>query len=314
MSERLAITGGTGFIGRAVARLAIERGWEPVLLAPETPAALPDDLKELEVLETDVADAAGLVRLFGKVRPAGIVHLAAYGAGDAGLLSSADRQPELAVEVNVKGFLNTLRAAAGCGCRRMAWSGSTTVYGPASLYPTEEVDESAPFWPASVYGATKATCEFVGPTVAGSLGLEVVSLRLPLIYGPGRWYGGALQKLGGFISDVATGREAHLVASEQPLDWLHVEDAARALLLALEGEPHHLAYNVAGHRTSVVEMGRLAAEVAPGRGEVEVEAGEQEQPALINGRLVAAELRFRPRHDAPSGVRDWVTAEKEAKS
>lgn len=312
MSKRLAITGGTGFIGRAVARLALERDWDPVLLAPETPLALPEDLDGLEVRETDVTDAENLVQLFGSIRPEGVIHLAAYGAGDAGLLSSAECQPELAVEVNTKGFLNTLRAAAGSDCRRVAWSSSTTIYGAASRYRTDEVDESAPLWPTSIYGATKATCEFIGPAVARSLGLEVVSLRLPLIYGPGRWYGGALQALGSFVGDMAAGREAHLVATEQPVDWLHVEDAALALLLALEGGTHHPAYNVAGHRTSVVDMGRLAAEFAPGHGVVKVEGSDQDQPALIDGGFVAEELDFRPKYDAPNGVRDWVTAEKEA--
>lgn len=312
MSKRLVITGGTGFIGRAVARLAIERDWDPVLLAPEIPVALPKNLDGLEVFETDVTDADDLTRLCGRVRPEGLIHLAAYGAGDAGLLNSAEWQPELAVEVNAKGFLKTLRAAAGSDCRRVAWSSSTTIYGAASRYPTEEVDESAPLWPTSVYGATKATCEFIGPQVAVSLGVEVVSLRLPLIYGPGRWYGGALQALGNFVGDVAASREAHLVASEHPIDWLHVEDAAWALLLALEGEPQHPAYNVAGHRTSVAEMGQLAANFAPGKSVIDVERRNQDQPALIDGTLAAEDLGFRPKYDALNGVRDWVTAEKEA--
>ena len=310
--RKLIITGGTGFVGQAVARAAPEHGWNPILVAPDAPAALPDDLGDTELVRADVADVDAMERLFTELRPQGVVHLAAFGAGGAGLLSSADRAPIRAVEVNVVGLLSVLRAAAQSNCPRVIWSSSTTVYGPSSRYPDDPIDEDAPLWPTTVYGTTKAACEFLSTQVALPDAPALVSLRLPLVYGPGRWYGGALENLATFVRDVAAGRQTRFEANEDLLDWIYESDAAEAFFSALEAEPRRPAYNLVGHRSSLADMGRAAAALATAPAEVLVGAKDSDPLVLIDGRRAEAELGFRPRHDLHEGVRHWIQAEKEA--
>lgn len=310
--ERLIITGGTGFLGQAVARAAPEHGWTPVLVAPDVPAALSDNLGDAELVRADVADIDGMEGLFKKLRPRGVVHLAAFGAGGAGLLSSAGDDPIRAVKVNIIGFLAVLRAAARSGCFRIVWSSSTTAYGPSSRYSDDTVDEDAPLWPTSVYGTTKAACEFLSTQVVSPDGPTVVSLRLPLVYGPGRWYGGALENLATFVRDVAAGRQARLEANEQPVDWIHESDAAAAFFSALRVDPRRPAYNLVGHRSSLADMGRAAAALATAPAEVVVGLGDPDPLVLIDGRRAEVELGFQPQYDLHEGVRHWIEAEKEA--
>lgn len=310
--NRLIITGGTGFVGKAIARAAPEHGWTPILVAPDVPAEISDGAGDTEFVQGDVADVDAMEKLFNELRPQGVAHLAAFGAGEAGLLSSADRDPIRAVRVNITGFLAVLRAAAKSDCSRMAWSSSTTVYGLSSRYPESLIDEDAPLWPTSVYGTTKAACEFLGNQVASPDSLTVVSLRLPLIYGPGRWYGGALKDLTTFVRDIAAGRQTRLEASEHLVDWIYESDAAAAFFSALQADIDRTAYNLVGHRSSLADMGRAAAALASAPAEVFVGAKDPDPPVLIDGRHAEAELGFRPRYGLHEGVSHWIQAEKEA--
>lgn len=311
--ERLIITGGTGFLGQALARAAPEHSWTPVLVAPDVPAALSDNLGDVEIVRADVADVEDMEALFKKLCPRGVVHLAAFGAGDAGLLSSAGRDPIRAVRVNVIGFLSVLRAAAQSGCSRMVWSSSTTAYGPSSRYAEDPVDEDAPLWPTSVYGTTKAACEFLSTQIVSPDDPTVISLRLPLVYGPGRWYGGALEDLSTFVRDIAAGRQARLEANEQPVDWIYESDAAAAFFSALKADnARRPAYNLVGHRSSLADMGRVAAALAAAPAEVVVGPGDPDPLVLVDGHRAEVELGFRPRYELHQGIRHWVEAEKEA--
>lgn len=309
--KKLIITGGTGFIGQAVARVAPEHGWTPILVAPDVPAAIPENLGDAELVRADVANTSDTEKLFREIRPQGVVHLAAFGAGDAGLLSSAGHDPIRAVEVNVIGLLSVLRAAAQSNCPRVIWSSSTTIYGSSSRYPDDLIDEDAPLWPTTVYGITKASCEFMSAHVISSEDPMLVSLRLPLVYGPGRWYGGALENLSTFVRDIAAGRKTRFEASEDLVDWIYESDAAEAFFYALEAEPRRPAYNLVGHRSSFAEMGRAAAALATAPAEVHVEAKDSDPLALIDGHRAEDELGFRPRYDLNEGIRHWIQAEKE---
>lgn len=306
---KLLVTGGTGFIGRAVAKLAFGRGWEPVLLAPEAPGELGGELFESDVVVGDIVDSEALTHQIEEVAPDAVVHLAAYAASDSGLLRSAALNPQRAVAVNVSGFLNVIQAARAVGCRRITWSSSTTVYGPASRYQ-DEVDEDSPAWPQTVYGTTKLASELLSVQAAPDA-MSIVGLRLPLVYGPGRWYGGALGKTMTFVGDVAAGRPARLKVNEQPIDWMYVDDAAAALLAPLEIETCRSVYNVVGHRASLGEFGREVARHATALTEVAPGVSDPNPYPLIDGRRAIDELGFRAEIGLPEGVDRWIDAERD---
>jgi nucleoside-diphosphate-sugar epimerase len=305
---RVLITGGTGFLGRAVARALPGYGWSPILLAPDEPTDISDDLRDFEYVQADVADREGLSRVMQDARPEAIVHLAAYGEGGAGLLSSAGADPYRAVLVNVCGFLALIECAHASGCRKLVWSSSTTVYGPAHYYPTGMVDEEAPPRPRSVYGTTKLACELLSETIAPE-DMEITGLRLPLVYGPGRWYGGALEALLSFARDVLSGRPSSVSVSEQPTDLLYVDDAVTSLARTLTSTPSQHVYNVEGEQASLAQLAREIARHASAPAEV-IPVEEAEPFPLIDGRRAFEELGLRMTVSLREGVDRWIDAER----
>lgn len=307
MSGVLAVFGGTGFIGRAVAAAARKHGYRPVLLAPEAPPGAAVTAREERVVPCDVADPGSVRAAFAQVRPTAVVSLAAFGSGPQGLLAGAGTDPAAAVAVNVGGLVHIVEAAAEVGVRRVVWSSSTTVYGPARLYGAEPVEESAPLAPQSVYGATKAGAELLAPGLEARLGVRPVALRLPLVYGPGRWYGGSQDALVAFVQAIAARRPAELRADTSTADWIYVDDAAAAFLAALDAEDPAHAYNLVGHRSSLADVGRALAAQADTPARVHTAGDGGVDLPLTDDRAARRDLGFRPRFDLPAAAADYLT-------
>jgi nucleoside-diphosphate-sugar epimerase len=305
---RVLITGGTGFLGKAVARALPGYGWSPILLAPDAPTEVSDDLRNFEYVQADVTDREGLGRVMHDARPEAIVHLAAYGEGGAGLLSSAGADPYRAVLVNICGFLALIECAHASGCRKLVWSSSTTVYGPAHYYPTGVVDEEAPPRPRTVYGTTKLACELLSGAITPA-DMKITGLRLPLVYGPGRWYGGALETLLSFARDVLSGRPSSVSVSEQSTDLLYVDDAVTSLMRTLTSTPSRHVYNVAGEHASLAQLAREIIRHASAPAEV-IPVEDAEPFPLIDGRRAFEELGLRTTVSLREGVDRWIEAER----
>lgn len=256
---RVVITGATGFLGLVV-RQALERVNMQADGVDSRPAP--------GVAVVDVCHQEQLDAEFGAgPTPAAVVHLAAAGSGDRGLVAGADADTAQAVRTNVEGFVHVVQAAARHGVPRVVWSSSTTVYGPLAGYGDGPIDETAPLRPATAYGATKAACEHLGPVLAQRLGIDVVSLRLPMVYGPGRWYGGSQTPLVALAEAIRRGTPVAVHAWEGNADWVHVDDAATAIISLLQAPTPRAAYHVVGHRGSFADLARALVTCAGGNTE-----------------------------------------------
>lgn len=308
---RALVTGGAGFLGRETARHAVAQGWD-VLLLDRSFRDRSQQLSGAATAEVDLRRPDDVARAVGEYRPEVVIHLAAFGAGTDGLYAGAARDPGAAVDVNVRGLVTLLDAVAGAGTAgRVVLASSTTVYGPAGDYPAGVVDEDVPLWPRSVYGATKAASELLVRPLGDQLGLSSTAVRLPLVYGPGRWYGGSQEGLVAFVRAVADGQPASLQAWTTEADWIHVCDAAEALVLAAAAEAVAPAYNVVGHRGSLRSLADAVAchATAPAR-VVEADSGDPGLP-LLDDRRIREQLGFAPRFGtAASGAADYVASER----
>lgn len=279
MTRNVVVTGATGFLGLAV-QWAL-RGAGIDVLATDLRAA--SGVTALDVGDSDGTDAvlASLDSLDA------VVHLAAAGSGDHGLVAGADLDPAAAVRTNVEGFVRVVEAAARHGARRVVWSSSTTIYGTADQYPAV-VDESAALRPTTTYGATKAACEFLGPLLAARLDIDVVALRLPMVYGPGRWYGGSQEPLVRLRRALQAGDTVEVSVWEGDADWIHVRDAAAAVHSLLVAEDVAASYHVLGHRCSLADLADALLEAAGRPDEVRVVPtpyGAPDLPATDDARI-----------------------------
>ncbi len=253
---RVLVTGGTGYIGAHLIKLLLESGNEPIGFGPLFEEnILLKGISSENLIEGDILNKKQLEETVNHLKPAAIIHLAAYGSGFDGLLKSAMSFPEKALEVNLLGFYNVLKTAFECNVQRLIWSSSSTVYGNAKMYDNKKVDESVVTKPCTFYGLTKAMSEQMASYFARCHGLSLVGLRLPLIFGPHKWYKGAGSSIVDVFENNASDQEVIIKESDRPFDLMYVKDAVKMLYL-LASEPGEKAelYNVKSYAVTFMEL------------------------------------------------------------
>jgi dTDP-glucose 4,6-dehydratase len=239
---KILITGGAGFIGSAVVRLAVARGHEVVNLDAMTYAACEANLAPVagsnlySFEKADIRDRGTLARIFADHRPDAVMHLAAE--------SHVDRSidgPGAFIETNITGTFNLLEAA------RAHWVASgrpegfrfhhistDEVFG--SLGPEGRFTEDTPYDPRSPYSASKAASDHLVRAWHETYGLPVVLTNCSNNYGP---YHFPEKLIPVVILNALHGRPIPVYGrGENVRDWLYVEDHAEALLTVLaRGRP-----------------------------------------------------------------------------
>lgn len=226
---RVALTGATGFLGRAVAAALVARGHAVrALVRPGREAAL-GPAPRLEVVPGALGDPAALRALVAGADA--LVHLAALG------VQSRDRDWARMVDANVAAPLALLDAAAEAGVSRVVAAGTCLEYrghgrlpgAPAAGAPT--CGEDAPLETADGYGATKAAGGVVLRARARARGVPLRWLRLASMYGPGDDPG---KLVPGALRAARAGSPYEMTAGEQVREWLHRDDAVDAVVRAAE--------------------------------------------------------------------------------
>ena len=182
------VTGGAGFIGSHVCERLLESGhavWAfDDLNDFYDPQIKRRNLKEIqslakpfEFVQGDLTDRAALDAVFGRVKFAQVIHLAAR----AGVRPSL-AEPALYQRVNVEGTVNLLEAARLKGVKKLILASSSSVYGVNSKVPFSEGDPI--FSAISPYAASKLACEALGHVYHHVYGMDIVMLRFFTVYGP----------------------------------------------------------------------------------------------------------------------------------
>jgi dTDP-L-rhamnose 4-epimerase len=292
MTETVLITGGAGFIGCHVARALLQSGRRVRVLdsfidqvhppgAPRNPI-----LKHVDLIEGDVRDPSAVRRALRGVDK--LIHLAAeVGVGQS--MYAIDRY----VGVNDLGTAVLFQELIDQRVQRVVTASSMSIYGEglyetdtgqriedavrsndhggvydpagpggAQLHPLPTPETKRPSL-ASVYALTKYVQERLTLTLAPAYGMEAVALRLFNVYGAGQAlsnpYTGVLAI---FASRLLNGqRPAVFEDGEQRRDFVHVDDVARAFLLALDTpEANGAAINIGSGRS--VSIGDVATRFA----------------------------------------------------
>lgn len=273
---KILVTGGAGFIGSAVVRLAIARGYQVVNLDILTYAANLANLADAAASpdysfeQVDIRDRAALDHVFENHKPDAVMHLAAE--------SHVDRSidgPGAFIETNVNGTYNMLEAARAYWTAqgkpehfRFHHISTDEVYG--SLGETGQFTETTPYDPRSPYSASKAASDHLVRAWHETYGLPVVLSNCSNNYGP---YHFPEKLVPVVILNALAGREIPIYGDGGNVrDWLYVEDHADALLQVLTKGQTGRSYNIGGEneatnndlvRLICAEMDRLRPENAP---------------------------------------------------
>jgi nucleoside-diphosphate-sugar epimerase len=212
--RRVLLTGASGFLGGHVAHQALAAGVELHELGRRPGAA------GARFHRADLTDAPAVARAVEAAQPVAVIHCAAPGVS----FGAMDFAAMLAVAA---GGTRALYAA----CAALATPPAIVHVGSGFEYAASDapVDEDAPIVPsASLYGAAKAASSAVAGGFAHSL--RITLLRPFHIYGAGE----AARRLGPMlIAKARAGERIALTAGEQQRDFLHVDDCARCIWVAL---------------------------------------------------------------------------------
>jgi dTDP-L-rhamnose 4-epimerase len=267
LAEKILITGGAGFIGRAVCREVLSRGHEVRVLDSLIEQVhgdrdRPEDLpQEVELIRADVRNGDAVAKALKGVDS--VIHLAAeVGVGQS--MYAVERY----TSVNDVGTAVLFEKLIDDPVRRVVTASSMSIYGEGlyrdadgnvvqdalrrprtseeqSWDPTDAEGRAltpvpTPEWKrpdlASIYALNKYVQERTTMIMAGAYGMEGVCLRLFNVYGPGQAlsnpYTGVLAI---FASRLLNGQQPMIFEDgEQRRDFVYVGDVARAFADALE--------------------------------------------------------------------------------
>jgi UDP-glucuronate 4-epimerase len=250
------VTGAAGFIGSFVAaRLArmgvtvaacdnfndyyatgLKHGRVEALLAPH---GIRCDALEL-------ADTLQVTRLFERVRPAYVVHLAAQ----AGVRYSIEN-PSAYVQSNLVGFANILEACRQFKPRHLVYASSSSVYGASQSAPFRESDSTDA--PVSFYAATKKANEVLAHSYSHLFGLPASGLRLFTVYGP---WGRPDMAYFSFAQKMLKGETIPVFAQGAlQRDFTYIDDIVEGVVRVLAKPPAatdavapHTVFNIGNHQ------------------------------------------------------------------
>lgn len=289
---RVAVTGGVGLIGSALARQLVELGARVLLIdnmMPEGGANLANiaairDRVQVEV--TDIRDAEAMRRLLD-----GQDFLFDLAAQTSHLDSMKAPFDDLAVNATAQlQLLETCRQTAPAIV--IVHAGTRQIYGRPRYLP---VNEAHPLNPTDVNGVNKMAGEAFHLMFHSAYGTDTRSLRLTNVYGPGMRIKDARQNfLGIWLRRVVEGDAFEVWGGEQRRDMVFVDDAAEAFLVAaLTPETRGKALNVGGDAPySLAEIAE-AMIASNGGGRYELKEFPAERKRIDIGDFITDDNRFR---------------------
>jgi UDP-glucose 4-epimerase len=252
---RFCVTGGAGFVGSSIVDQLIDAGaaevrvidnfvrgnWNNLAWAMEQPG--------VSVIEGDIRDKDAVDQAIDGVDY--VFHQAAL------RITRCAEAPREAVEVLIDGTMNVLESCLEHKVRKVVAASSASVYGEPSYLP---IDEAHPFNNRTMYGAGKIALEQMLRALNTTSGLQYVALRYFNIYGPRMDLTGVYTEVLIRWLDAIEATTPPLIFGDgtQAMDFVYVDDVARANLLAVQSDVADEVFNIGtGIQTSLLELCNL---------------------------------------------------------
>lgn len=288
------LSGATGFIGRTLTDLLLARGDRVIALVHRGSKRLAglEEQKNFTVLPLDLCDFATYTPT---VHADAFLHL-------AWAKTAVDGRDDAEAQIqNIVYTGDAVRLASRFGCSVFVGAGSQAEYGIAKA----PLRGDSPTDPQSGYGIAKYAAGKLSRLLAGKLGMRHCWARILSIYGKGDGEGTLISYL---VRTLRAGEVPELTPCEQIWDYLHVEDAARALAAIADHGKDGKVYPVGSGEgrplREYVELLRDA--IAPG---AQIRFGAKpyypHQPMLLTAdiRELTADTGFVPAIPFAEGIR-----------
>ena len=247
------VTGGCGLIGSATVDVLLQHKVAQVTVLDNLVRGQLSNLNQafkdrrVRWLNADIRDAAAVRRAMDGVDA--VVHLAAL------RITACAAEPREALQVMCDGSFNVVEAAQAARVRKVVAASSASVYGQADHFPTAESHH--PWNNDTWYGACKVMLEGLLKSYHAMHGLPSVALRYFNVYGPRMdTHGKYTEVLVRWMERIAAGQSPLILGDGlQTLDFVYIDDVARANVAALISDVDTGAFNVgSGRETSLREL------------------------------------------------------------
>lgn len=251
--NRVLITGGAGLIGSHIADQLVQAGVNDIIVYDNFVRGRHENLApalasgRVRVIEGDIRDRGKLSQAMAGVDL--VFHQAAI------RITQCAEEPRLALDVLATGTFNVLEAAVAAGVGKVVAASSASVYGMAEQFPTHEYHH--PYNNRTLYGAAKLFNEGLLRSFHEMFGLNYVALRYFNVYGPRMdVYGAYTEVFVRWMERIAAGQPPLIFGSgTQTMDFVYVEDVARANILAAQSDVIDGVFNIAsGSETSLNDL------------------------------------------------------------
>ncbi len=251
--SRAIVTGGAGCIGSCVVDQLIKEDVKEIIVFDNLVRGTKQNIEEalktnkVKLIEGDIRDSVLLKKVFQGVDFC--FHLASL------KIIQCAAEPRHALEVNADGTFNVLEACVDNQVKKAVLASTASVYGQADSFPIKESHH--PYNSYTLYGAFKVANELMFQSFFQTYGLKFNTLRYFNVFGPRmdthgkytevliRWY------------DLIKRGEQPLIYGDgkQIMDFIYVDDVARATVLALKADIHNEVMNCAsGVETSLEQL------------------------------------------------------------
>jgi UDP-glucose 4-epimerase len=253
--QRTLVTGGAGLVGSHIVDQLVRAGAAEVVVVDNFVRGRRANLAwalangPVTIVEGDIRDRG----LLGEVLAGKdvVFHQAAI------RITQCAEEPRLALEVLADGTFNVLEAAVAAGVGKVVAASSASVYGLAETFPTGESHHL--YNNRTMYGAAKAFNEGLLRAFHEMYGLHYVALRYFNVYGPRMdIHGVYTEVLIRWMERIAAGQPPLILGDgSQTMDFVYIEDIARANLAAAASDVSDEVFNVAsGVETSLNDLAK----------------------------------------------------------
>ncbi len=251
---RILVTGGCGLIGSTTIDLLLrDRAPQQIVILDNmvrgtlrnVEHALRD--RRVKLIHGDIGDA-DTVRKATEGMDA-VIHMAAL------RITACAAEPREALRVMCDGSFNVVEAARLAGVKKVIAASSASIYGAADVFPTPESHH--PYNNDTWYGASKVMLEGLLRSYHSMFGLPYVALRYFNVYGPRMdLHGKYTEVLIRWMERIDAGRPPLILGDgKQTMDFVYIDDVARANVLALASDADDEVFNVAsGTETGLREL------------------------------------------------------------
>ncbi len=304
------VTGGAGLIGSATIDLLLrEHAPKQIVILDNLVRGNTENIRQalrdprVRLVQGDICDAA-VVQQSTQGMDA-VLHLAAL------RITACAAEPRRALQVMCDGSFNVVDAARAAGVQRIVAASSASVYGLAESFPTRE--DHHPYHNDTWYGASKVMLEGLLRSYHAMHAMPYAALRYFNVYGPRMdMHGKYTEVLIRWMERIAAGQPPLILGDgKQTMDFVFIDDVARANVLALQSDLAAEVFNVAsGTETSLRELAQGLLQVM-GAPNMHPEHGPERTVNAVPRRLACTQkakqlLGFEAKVELQQGLRELV--------